>query len=358
MPDKVITSIDQVTTAWLTSVLVNSGAITSGAVVAFDVNQGRGNWSTNALLDVRYVNGSQGTLPQRLFLKMVNVDLGDDSFGASEVTYYTRDYVDVAEAPLVRCHDAAFSEELQRYHVLLDDLSETHVEAEEKAPTLEYGLAIAEGLAAMHARWWGFRRFTEAGAGMHSAAHIRRFVDISECGVGPLLNKFTTELEPQWPDAIHDLFAKHPLALIERTRDDNGFTLIHGDTGEKNILVPRGGDRPIYIIDRQPFDWSLTTWLGVYDIAYAIVLDWEVETRRNMELPILKHYHDQLIKHGVNDYTWDQLYDDYRLCAAMGVYVATEYFRGGGEGQWVSQWLLMLRRALTACDDLACNELW
>ena len=358
MPDKVITSIDQVTAAWLTSVLVKSGAITSGAVAAFDVNPGRGNWSTNAILHVQYVNGSQGTLPERLFLKMVNVDLGDDSFGASEVTYYTRDYTGVTGAPLVRCHDAAFSEELQRYHVLLDDLSETHVEAEEKAPTLDYGLALAEGLAAMHARWWGIRRFKEAGADMHSAAHIRRFVDISECGVGPLLKKYTTELEPHWPDTIRELFAKHPLALIERTRDDIGFTLIHGDTGEKNILVPRSGDRPIYIIDRQPFDWSLTTWLGVYDIAYAIVLDWDVEIRRELELPVLRHYHDQLIKQGVSGYTWEQLHDDYRLCAAMGVYVATEYFRGGGEGQWVSQWLLMLRRALTACDDLNCSELW
>jgi len=358
MPDKVISSMDQVTAAWLTSVLVKSGAITSGEVAAFDANPGRGNWSTNALLQVRYVNGSQGTLPQRLFLKMVNVDLGDDSFGASEVTYYTHDYAGVAGAPLVRCHDAVFSEELQRYHVLLDDLSETHVEAEEKTPTLEYGLVLAEGLAAMHARWWGTRRFTEAGAGMHCAVHIRRFVDISECGVSPLLNKHTTELEPHWPDTIRELFAKHPQALIERTRDDNGFTLVHGDTGEKNILVPRSGDRPIYIIDRQPFDWSLTTWLGVYDLAYAIVLDWEVETRRNLETPVLKRYHDQLVSHGVNGYTWEQLYDDYRLCAAMGVYVATEYFRGGGEGQWVSQWLLMLRRALTACDDLACNELW
>jgi hypothetical protein len=358
MSDDVITSTDQVTTVWLTSVLVNSGAITSGAVAAFDVNPGRGNWSTNAILRVRYVDGSQGTLPQRLFLKMVNVDLGDDSFGASEVTYYTRDYAGVAGAPLVRCYDAAFSGELQRYHVLLDDLSETHVEAAEKTPTLEYGLALAEGLAAMHARWWGARRFTEAGASMHSAGHIRRYVDISESGVSPLLKRFAAGLEPDWPDAIHELYAKHLQALIERTHDDNGFTLVHGDTGEKNILVPRSGDRPIYIIDRQPFDWSLTTWLGVYDLAYAIVLDWEVETRRNLEMPVLKRYHDQLIKHGIKGYTWEQLYDDYRLCAAMGVYVATEYFRGGGEGQWVSQWLLMLRRALTACDDLNCNELW
>lgn len=358
MSDKVITSIDQVTTAWLTSVLASSGALNTGAVAAFDVNAGRGNWSTNAMLKIRYENGSQGALPPRLFLKLVNTNSGEETFDSSEVTYYTRDYDGVEGVPLVRCYDAAFSGELELYHILLEDLSETHVVAAEKAPTLEYGLALADGLAAMHAHWWGARRFTQAGATMHSARDIRHFVDIAESGVGNLLNRFSTELEPHWPDAIRALFAKHPQALIERTRDDKGFTLIHGDVGHHNVLVPRDGDRPIYIIDRQPFDWSLTTWLGVYDLAYAIVLDWEVETRRNLEIPILKRYHDQLIRHGVNGYSWDQLYGDYRLCVAMCVYVATEYFRGGVDGQWISYWLLMLQRALTACDDLNCSELW
>ena len=146
MPDRVITHIDQVTAAWLTSVLANSGALSTGTVASFDVHTGQGNWSTNALLNVRYIDGSQGALPRRLFLKMVNADLKDESFGPSEVTYYARDYAGVEGVPLVRCYDGVFSEDLRCYHVLLDDLSETHVEAEKKAPTLEYGLALADGL--------------------------------------------------------------------------------------------------------------------------------------------------------------------------------------------------------------------
>jgi hypothetical protein len=219
-------------------------------------------------------------------------------------------------------------------------------------------LALAEGLAAMHARWWGAQRLSEAGATLHSARHIRRFVDIAEPGAGHILSRFSAELEPHWPEAIRLLYAKHPQAIIERTRDDNGFTLIHGDVGHTNILVPRDGDRPIYIIDRQPFDWSLTTWLGVYDLAYAIVLDWEVETRRRLEIPILRRYHEQLIQKGIQGYAWERLYDDYRLSVAMGVYVATEYCRGGVNERWVTAWLPMLQRSLTACDDLDCRELW
>ena len=354
----VITGLEQVTAEWLTSVLANSGALNSGSVEAFERVASRGNWSANGSITVHYAPGSQGAMPGRLFLKTVNADLEDEFFGPSEVTYYTRDYAGVEGAPLVRCYDAVYSGERRRYHLLLDDVSATHVEAAAKTPTLEYGLALAEGLAAMHARWWGAQRLEEAGAPMHNPAHIRRFVDIAEPGVEHILGRFTAELEPHWPGAMRRLFAQHPRRMIERARDSRGFTLIHGDVGHNNVLAPRDGDRPIYIIDRQPFDWSLTTWLGVYDLAYAIVLDWEVEARRSLETPVLRHYHARLVERGVEDYTWGQLFDDYRLCAAMGVMIATEYCRGGVNERWIPAWLPMLRRALTACDDLDCNGFW
>ncbi len=307
MSHDVISSIDQVTTDWLTAALTNSGALTRGAVASFEVDVGHGNWSTNARLSLTYTAEAQGALPRRLFLKMVNTDLGDESFDASEVTYYRRDYVDVADAPLLRCYDARYSDERRRYHILLDDVSETHVNASEKEPSLAYGLALAEGCAALHARWWGGQRLAEAGSPMHSASHLRRFAAIAEPGVDHILGRFSSDLKPHWPDAMRALFAQHPQAMIERTRDPNGFTLIHGDTGEQNILVPRQGDRPLYIIDRQPFDWSLTTWLGAYDLAYAIVLDWPTELRRQCEIPILQRYHAHLLEHGVRDYSWQRL---------------------------------------------------
>ena len=54
LPGNVITHIDQVTPAWLTTVLANSGALTRGAVTSFDVQTGHGHWSANAMLTLRY----------------------------------------------------------------------------------------------------------------------------------------------------------------------------------------------------------------------------------------------------------------------------------------------------------------
>jgi hypothetical protein len=355
----VITRLDQITADWLTSVLIQSDALTRGRVQAFECGTGQGNWSSSVNLAVVYSHDAEGTRPRRLFLKMVATDLGDgEFFGDSEVNYYTRDYVDVRNAPLVRCYGAAFSAELNRYHLLLEDVSETHVEAHDKEPTLEYGLALAEALAILHARWWGKARLEEAGANRHDAHHIQRFVDIAAPGAGHITERHSAELKPHWDDLMREMCAKHPQALIKRSQDLRGFTLIHGDVGSANVLAPREGNHPLYIVDRQPFNWSLTTWLGVYDLAYATVLEWDVERRRQWETRILKRYHASLLENGVTSYAWSQLLEDYRLCVAMCVYIAIEYCRGGINEKWAPVWLPMLQRALTACDDLNCKEIW
>ena len=213
-------------------------------------------------------------------------------------------------------------------------------------------------MAVQHARWWGGERLAEAGAPIHDALFIRQFVDIAEPGVEHILQHPATQLEPHWPDLLRRLFARHPGLIIDRALDLNGFTLIHGDVGKHNVLIPRVGHRPIFIIDRQPFNWSLTTWLGVYDLVYAMILDWPVETRRQFEIPILQHYHRRLLENGVDDYSWDQLFFDYRLCVPIAVYIATEYCRGGVNERWIQDFLLMLNRSLTACDDLDSQALW
>jgi hypothetical protein len=359
MTHTVITQLEQVSTAWLTAVLTRSGGLTSGQVASFTLDAGQGNWSTSASLRLTYTSDARGERPARLFLKMVETDLGDgETFSDSEVRYYTHDYRDLAAAPLLCCCAAAFDAHLARYHLLLQDVSETHVAATEKAPTLEYGLALAEGLAVLHAHWWGEARLAEAGASRHDAQHIQRFIDIARPGLEPILARFSAALQPAWPAALQEIFTCHPQALLRRNLAPQGFTLIHGDVGSGNVLTPRQGERPIYIIDRQPFNWSLTTWLGVYDLAYAVVLDWEIEARRRWEYQLLQRYHARLVECGVAGYSWEQCCADYRLCLPMGVYIATEYCRGGINEAWVHAWLPMLQRALTACDDWQANTTW
>ena len=68
--NKVITNLEQVTPAWLTSVLMKSGAITDGAVESFELDSGEGNWSESGSLKVTYSRDAKGSLQTKLFLKM------------------------------------------------------------------------------------------------------------------------------------------------------------------------------------------------------------------------------------------------------------------------------------------------
>lgn len=355
MIDDVLTDLNQVTSEWLTEALTQDGALTAGAVASFETDDTVRELSANARFRLTYTHEAKGECPVRLFLKIVHTDMDDEFFGPSEVHYYTRDYAGIDGLPLVRCYHAAYNEEKSYYHLLLDDLSATHAGRLPKPQPLEYGLALAEGLAPMHAHWWGEKRLTSGGEPIPTAETIERFVNVARPGVEHIIAHSKDHLEPHWPDAMRALFAAHPQAMIDRTKDGSGFTLIHGDINPGNLLIPHEGYDPIYIVDRQPFDWSLTTWLGVYDLAYAIVHWWDIEARRAHEQPILRHYHEQLVKNGIEDYTWEKLFEDYKLCAAISVYVAVEWCRGGVREHHVKYWRPMLIKAMTALDDLGVS---
>ena len=353
-----VTGIDDVTPAWLTEALLQSGALSSGRVESVDTKTNERDLSVVSRLEISYSDGSTGIRPRHLFIKLVKGESEHGSFGPSEVEYYTKDYVDLRDAPIPKCHSAAYSSQLNRYHLLIDDHSGTHANGFNKAPTLEHGLALVEGLALLHSHWWGADRLNSGGKPIPSVDMIDRFVGVSQPGLTHILEYPDSQLEAHWPETMASLFEAHPQAMIERAQRGQGFTLVHADVNPGNLLVPIDGDRPIFIVDRQPFDWSLTSWLGAYDISYAIVHWWEPEARREFERPMLHRYHERLVDHGVSDYSFDELLSDYRLCAAMSVYVATEWCKDGANEDMVDLWRSLLHRTMTAVDDLECQALW
>ena len=149
MPDQVLISSTQITPEWLTRVLVSSGALARGAVKTIEIDAHKRELSTSHRLRIAYSEDAQGLMPERLFLKTVDADQDEEFFGSSEVDYYLRDYVGLACAPLLGCYDGSYSAERRRYYLLLDDVSDSHVEVKTKTPTLAYGLVLAEALACL-----------------------------------------------------------------------------------------------------------------------------------------------------------------------------------------------------------------
>jgi hypothetical protein len=354
---RVISEIGQISVDWLDTVLARSGALSGGRVRDYEAQHVD---STNARfvrIRLAYEAGSSGTLPETLLLKLCSGK--DGSFGPSEVQYYTRDYAGLADAPIPACYDARYSDEPRGYHILMDDLTATHRNNWDVAPTLAHGCAVAEALVALHAHWWDAARLPEIDAKLPGAPEIRRYIDAVQPGLEPLLEDVADEIDDSWKRTLMEIFAHHPALMLRRTQDPTGFTLVHGDVNSGNILSPREGWGKTYLVDRQPFDWSLTTWLGVSDLAYMMVLWWDTELRRQLELDVLRHYHQSLSRRGIAGYSLEQLLRDYRLAAVQGVYVATEWCKLEEDRvtmKWV--WFRHLQRSMAAFTDLRCGELW
>ena len=347
----VITEPEQVTSEWLTAVLRKKGVLQNGRIQTITPQPLSSQNSNMTRLLLTYAETDAPELPNSLMLKIVLTEAGE--FGASEVDYY----VNLPNAPLLSCYDAAYDGERHAYHLLLKDASETHVVNWERTPTLAYGRTLAEALATLHTHWWGTDRLQKANIQPPTARQIDHNINQARPGLEPLLAHTEGEIPPEWAATLPQILAHHPAAMHRRLLQDNHFTLIHGDANPGNTLSPILGEQPLYLIDRQPFDWSLTVWLGVFDLAYQMGLWWDTAVRRQLEMDVLHHYHTCLTKQGVTNYNWSQLLTDYKLCLLQQIYVPLNWCTVAEDREkmdWV--WLPQLYKIMTAVFDLNCLD--
>jgi hypothetical protein len=316
--DQVVQSVEDISSEWLTNVLKRT-------VVRFEADTFPSNWSSQIPIQVELADGTK----LRLRLKLC---LGS-TFGRSEVDYYTRDYAHLQDAPLVHCWDAQF-EPTVGYHVLLDDLAPTHTDRRDAAPSLEYGLAVAEALGRTHRHHWGSQPVPQKATLDRYFAEIRLGIDPMERATGL---------------SIAERFAVHEKALRSRFVDQQGMSLLHGDLNPTNILTPKGAKTPVYFLDRQPFDWSLTYSLAVYDLAYFLVLWWPSDIRAAHEAAIFRHWFDTIDQ---DNYGWEQAQADWKISVEQCLHVPLEWCSKPDTAErmrWL--WEMQLARVAKALGD-------
>jgi len=101
------------------------------------------------------------------------------------------------------------------------------------------------------------------------------------------------------------------------------WTLIHMDYRCDNFLIDDHSGEVVTL------DWQSTgRGPGVYDLAYLLGGSVTVDVRRALEDELLHTYHEGLVSFGVDDYPFDELYDDYRLASLVGM--GSAVLVGGG----------------------------
>ena len=87
------------------------------------------------------------------------------------------------------------------------------------------------------------------------------------------------------------------------------FTLSHGDLRSDNIFCHSDNGGGFAVID-----WQLTG-MGqpITDIVRWMTQSISIEDRRETEQDLLRLYHDKLVEHGISDYSFKQMMQDYQL---------------------------------------------
>lgn len=109
------------------------------------------------------------------------------------------------------------------------------------------------------------------------------------------------------------------IELMEPYRE-RSLTLAHGDYRLDNMFFGRdGADYELAVLDWQ----SPNKGWGMYDVAYFMYSNLDIETRRACEDDVLREYHGQLVAHGVTDYPLELVREDFgkSLLVSLAIWV-------------------------------------
>ena len=273
--------------------------------------------------------------------------------GRQEVAFY-RDVAPVMPADIVpRCFDAAWDEATNAWHLLLEDLTDTHriVTQWPLPPSAAQCEGIITAWARFHAAWWDDPRLGTSIGRWPSDAEVEAYLRRLAQQFARFADQLG-ELLPRERRTLFERFVSAASGLYERRqRHHRNLTIAHGDAHFWNCFLARDQARH----DIRLFDWdSWRLGMATGDLAYMMAMHWYPDRRRRLEGRLLDHYHTELMAQGVEGYDRRALEEDYRRSALW--LLAYPVWQAASDIPPVIWWN-NLERILLAVDDLGCIEL-
>jgi len=268
--------------------------------------------------------------------------------GRQEVAFYQQVAGAVAPPATPRCFEAHWNPKSEAWHLLLEDLTDTHLIATAwpLPPTVTQCQRIIEARARFQAVLWDDQRLGKSlGKWLDTEGYLQRFAD----AFTRFADRFGEQVPAERRRIYEQLLAAAP-HLFSRYLSRRHLTIVQGDAHVWNCFLARDDSADIRF-----FDWD--TWrinIGAADLSYMMAMHWYPERRARLEKTLLDRYHDALIAGGVRDYHRATLDDDYRLSVLWQI--TTPVWQAIFNIPPVIWWN-NLERVFLAVDDLKCRDL-
>ncbi|MHB8599570.1 MAG: phosphotransferase [Ktedonobacteraceae bacterium] len=354
----------------LTKLFYEAEALQRGSVIEVHTTENEAFNSHVQHLKVSYSPDAVPQLPTELVLKKnVPTDWGREA-GRSEVAFYQFIAQDAHRFPMIIPYVVAtYDEQTGDSLLLLQDLSATHhlpitrqQQIQQEGMPAETTLhQIVATLAAFHAAWWEHPHLgtppLELDTDFQDEEHFRDYCQWLAQNWQSCLAAEGHWLPQDVVSEISEMLRLLPMAwersLAKRFPTHHQLTFLHTDAYLANFLVPRTDeDGTVYMMDWQgPYGG-----MGAFDLVMMCASFWTRAQRQEnkREETMLRRYVATLHAHGVTNYTWDQLWEDYRLMILIFLQVAIWDQTNGSERDY---WWPKLQCLLSAARDHDCVSL-
>ncbi len=358
------TAPEQVTSEWLTRALRGSGALKDASVASHRakiIGEGVGFMGQLAHIALDY-DRPEPDAPRSVIAKFPaaaqeNRDIAMYFHCYERETGFYQHIAGNVSLRTPRCYFNAFDPSNGDFVLLLEDLAPAAVGDQVAGCTVEQvHLAIRE-LAKFQATWWRNPELDklEWMPGLNAEWNVAAVEENYGPSWEPFLEFTKAYLTPTVRDA-GERFGHQIRTLMNRFGDDLPTTIVHGDYRLDNMFfgTPENGTEFAVI------DWQISSRAGgVFDVAYFVAGSLTPEERRAQERGIVKLYHDTLVEHGVQGYTFDQCWEDYRLSTLF--LLAYSVIQTGGldlaNERGANLITMIAQRTIAAIDDLKAYEL-
>jgi hypothetical protein len=350
-----VTNEEEITPDWLTARLRENGYLLQGEVSKLSLKNFKTFFSNIYRLEVVYSTDSTGTLPSKLLLKIpFPENLAALNMGRDEVAVYRALTKAMSDPPVARCFDSAYSTNSHRSHLLIEDLSDSHYQPEIPVPPSRRHCELCvETLSQFHAFWWKHPDLGTKLGQLFDEASLLELDGLLSAALSDFIEFMGDRLSLSRRKAYEHAITILPVFWERRLMSVEGNTLIHGDAHLWNFLHPKDVERGrAFLIDLAT---SNRIRPPTNDLAYMMALQWFPERRALMEETLLKHYHEALTSHGVEDYSWEDCQLDYRYSVVTHLFTPVL--------QWHSKqipatvWWYNFERISEAYKDWRCDEL-